>query len=345
MDIKLLNNFHEQGLVYKQYHWKLPLIIWNYSEKTQFDDLWNPITLRTRALVTDLEGNEVNNPIPKFFNYTETRGKYAGDYKKSMKIYTKYDGSYIQIFRYNGEVIITSRGSFASDQVKMVDEIDFDFNLIEEGKTYCFELIHPDNRIVVDYQGKKELVLLAVRNLSGSEDNLEDYTDKFSIAKLYPFEIRKFKDIKKLADLNIKNEEGFVVLFENGERCKVKFEEYLILHRLLSNITTISIWSLLKEGKDLDNIYLSKIPDEFYVKIHAYKKKLWLDYNSLHSRACSLMENLHESGNGDYPERKQFAEWVKKQENIIQPILFTLYDNKNTNDLIWKLIKPKNETL
>ncbi len=64
---EVLNKYHEDNLVYKQVHPTLPLTIWNYSEKVQYDNLWDDITLQTRGLVTDDKGNVVARPFKKFF--------------------------------------------------------------------------------------------------------------------------------------------------------------------------------------------------------------------------------------------------------------------------------------
>ena len=68
---EVLNRYHEEGLVYKQVHPTLPLTIWNYSEKVQYENLWDDVTLQTRGLVTDDKGNVVARPFKKFFNIEE----------------------------------------------------------------------------------------------------------------------------------------------------------------------------------------------------------------------------------------------------------------------------------
>jgi RNA ligase len=50
---EVLNKYFEEGLVYKQVHPTLPLTIWNYTEKVQYEGLWDDVTLQTRGLVTD----------------------------------------------------------------------------------------------------------------------------------------------------------------------------------------------------------------------------------------------------------------------------------------------------
>jgi hypothetical protein len=40
--------------------------------------------------------------------------------------------------------------------------------------------------------------------------------------------------------------EGFVVRFSNGERMKIKGEEYLRLHKIMTNLSTTGVWEVLK---------------------------------------------------------------------------------------------------
>ena len=49
--LEKLNSYFEAGLVYKQVHPTLPLIIWNYSEKVQYENLWDDITLQTNQTI------------------------------------------------------------------------------------------------------------------------------------------------------------------------------------------------------------------------------------------------------------------------------------------------------
>ena len=70
-----LNKYLEEGLVQKQVHPTLPLTIWNYTPKVQYENLWDEITLMTRGLVVDDLGNIVARPFAKFFNWEEKIGR------------------------------------------------------------------------------------------------------------------------------------------------------------------------------------------------------------------------------------------------------------------------------
>ena len=89
-------------MLYKQVHPTLPLTIWNYSEKVQYEGLWNDITLMCRGLVTDDEGNIVARPFKKFFNLDE--GKHTPT--SEFDVYMKLDGSLGILFNYKGEWVV-----------------------------------------------------------------------------------------------------------------------------------------------------------------------------------------------------------------------------------------------
>ena len=73
--LHLLEKYHQDGLLDKQNHPTLPLTIWNYTPKVQYEGLWDEITLQCRGLVTDDKGRIIARPFRKFFNLEE--GKYT----------------------------------------------------------------------------------------------------------------------------------------------------------------------------------------------------------------------------------------------------------------------------
>ena len=144
---EILNKYYEEGLVYKQVHPTLPLTIWNYSEKVQYDNLWDDITLQSRGLVTDNNGKIVARPFKKFFNIEEGKHTSTSDFD----VYEKMDGSLGILFNYNGEWVLATRGSFTSDQAVKGFEMlkNYDYEKLHKGYTYLFEILYNENRIVV----------------------------------------------------------------------------------------------------------------------------------------------------------------------------------------------------
>jgi RNA ligase len=195
-------------------------------------------------LVTDNEGNVVARPFKKFFNIEE--GKHTPT--EEFEVFEKMDGSLGIVFKYNNEVIYATRGSFASDQAKWMVNYGNQNNfkdILVEGFTYLFEIIYDDNRIVVKYD-YEDLVLLGMINTeTGYEVDL--YGDGVDVRLKNLINNLGFKVVKKYDGINdysvlkemIKDdEEGFVVRFSNGDRMKVKGEEYLRLHKMMTNVST-----------------------------------------------------------------------------------------------------------
>ena len=172
--LNILNDYKERGLLYSQTHPTLPLTIWNYTEKVQYESLWDEVTLATRGLVTDGSGRVVARPFSKFFNVEE--GKHTPT--QDFEVFEKMDGSLGIVFVYEGQVVYATRGSFASDQAKWMADWGGKYNfshIIVEGYTYLFEIIYPQNMIVVNYGGESRLVLLGViKTDTGEEASWDD---------------------------------------------------------------------------------------------------------------------------------------------------------------------------
>jgi RNA ligase len=329
----LLEEYYEEGWLIKQTHPTLPLTIWNYSQKTQYEGKWDEITLRCRGLVTDDEGNIVARPFKKFFNIEEAKHNAT----KEFDVYEKMDGSLGIFFYFKGEPVFASRGSFTSEQAikgtELLDKYNWERGTYE-GYTYMFEILYPENRIVVDYGEEEKLVVLGVINTTTGEDCKFDEMESegFNIVKKY----HTIKNYEHLKSLNWENKEGFVVKFENGDRCKIKFEDYLRLHKIMTEISTKSVWECLSKGDDIYEM-LKDVPDEFFKGIDAYIEELKSEYKSIEVKTSATFD-LYKDLN-----RKDFAESVKW--NKYAPILFKRMDGKDYSDAIWRVIKPKYKKL
>ena len=73
-DPQTLPTLIEQGYITSQVHPSLPLTIYNYTAKAQFDRYWVEATLACRGLVLDNNYQIVARPLPKFFNLSEYQG-------------------------------------------------------------------------------------------------------------------------------------------------------------------------------------------------------------------------------------------------------------------------------
>ncbi|AZI65111.1 hypothetical protein EHW12_12135 [Rhodococcus sp. NJ-530] len=249
-----LDEYVKIGLLRSQTNSAGTLTIYVYTETTQFDRLWNSVTRQARGLVLDNKSRCIIKCLPKFFNDNEPEAlleKPRDLDPTQLVVQDKVDGSLIQVANdpeYG--LVVTSKGSFASDQAMWAREIiDEQYppsvGYFEPGFTYIFELIHPDNRIVIDYGDRRELILLAVvENDTGKERDI--YSKRFlsfdRVAKLDPSTV---DNVEALNDKGLS--EGVVVNF-GGYRVKIKTAEYLRLHRIVTDFTPKRVWEALSNG-------------------------------------------------------------------------------------------------
>ncbi len=356
--LRLLNKYRNEGLLYSQVHPTLPLTIWNYTEKVQYEGLWDEVTLACRGLITDDTGTPVVRPFKKFFNYEELLGKNVipekGDY---VYVQEKMDGSLGILFNYKGEWVMAARGSFTSEQAIMGLEILKNRYILDSwAKEYAYlvEIIYPENRIVVDYGVEKVTFLSAVLNETYNWNQTDDtelhWTTSLLVFKgngIHRSDIVKteqhfnFSDelYKSLKSKNETNKEGFVLRFQPGNfRMKIKFEEYVRLHKIMTNLSTTSIWEVLSTGGNMDNL-LKDVPDEFYNKIKEYEDELKFMFNTLSNEYVIFfrdIQNVMDAVNGN---RSNFAHIAKQYK--YPSILFGMLDGKDVSPIIWKIVKPE----
>ena len=338
MDISLLTQYEKEGWLYSQRHPSLPLIIWNYSQSTQFEGFWNDITLSTRGLVTDEAGNIIARPFKKFFNIEEGRFTPTPDYK----VFEKMDGSLGILFFYNDEWIFATRGSFTSDQAVRGRQIlnKYKYKYLPTDCTYLFEIIYPENRIVVDYGNREELVLLGsvqtnnTGNIkAGYEwDIYEQGYEELGFKLVPQYTVDDFRQLKEMvAD----DAEGFIVAFTNGDKIKIKGAEYCRLHKVMTCISTLSVWDCLRNNDSLEEI-LKDVPDEFYVKIKEYRDELQSNFNFVKATIEAEFKLINKKL-GEVSD-KDFALYVMNHK--LRSFLFSLRKGREIDQAIWTMIRP-----
>lgn len=347
--LEVLEKYHNDGLVYKQVHPTLPLTIWNYSEKVQYEGLWDEITLQARGLVTDDKGNVVARPFKKFFNLEEKKHTSTDEFE----VFEKMDGSLGILFYYGNEWVFATRGSFASDQsIKGFEMLKtYNYDKLHKGYTYLFEIIYQENRIVCQYDFEDLVLLGMIETKTGYEVNLYDDGEDIRFKNLISnlgFKVvqrfDKFKDYQYLKQAIPDNKEGYVVKFSNGDRMKIKGEEYLRLHKIMTNLSTTSVWEVLSTGGKMEDL-LKDVPDEFYKKIKEYEKSLRYAFYQV-SEYCGKSHDYFRYGKYNdkevEPTKKEFAEHVMKNcHPPYRPVMFAMWDRKPYDQTIWKLLKPE----
>lgn len=197
------------------------------------------------------------------------------------------------------------------------------------------------NRIVVDYGNMEELVLLgAIHTESGEEMKYDSLTEINGHSFGFPIVQRYdgLKDFDKMKALNTDNKEGFVILFTNGFRMKVKFEEYVRLHAIVTNVSNKIVWAHLRDGLSFEEM-LDKVPDEFYDWVEDTKIMLERAYDAIELECFKKHNEISlEMGKLDTNTKKDFA--LRAVKFKYSGILFSMFDDKDYSKAIWNIIKP-----
>jgi RNA ligase len=246
LDRDLLDEMLAGGYIRTRFHPTLPLQIFNYAEKAQYERVWNEVTRTCRGLIVDtVSGEVVARPFPKFFNHGEEVGGVGLDTSGPVCVTDKLDGSLGILYPTGpGRFAIATRGSFISDQAVHATELwarrYAPAWTPRVGLTYLFEIIYPDNRIVVDYGTLDELVLLAVvsteagRTLPHSAHGWPG-----TLVPRFPYGSLA----EALSAPPRPGAEGLVVHFLTADqRLKIKQADYVALHRTITGLTARRLW-------------------------------------------------------------------------------------------------------
>ena len=320
-----------EGWLRSQRHPDADLWIFNYTEKTQYENHWTPETLACRGLILAADGEVVARPFAKFFNWGTPQAANLPLHEPFV-VTEKYDGSLGILYVLDRQTFIASRGSFTSEQAaegtRMLHEQTIQW---ARGTTPLFEIIYPSNRIVVDYGGRRELVLLGcIDNATGRDVAVDEYSGPRT-----PQITGHALD--ELATHERPNAEGYVVAFESGVRVKIKHAQYLRLHKIVTGVNARMLWESMRSGDSLDDL-LTDIPDE----IHD-----WIT-TTMGDLACAFEQRRAEA-DGVFRARPVGADRKALAQYFIASgadaaVLFRMLDGKPSDDLIWKAIRPGHDT-
>jgi len=304
--------FYGENHLVRRMHDTLPLSIITYTPDCQFGKSWNPITLNCRGIIFDVvTGELVARSFPKFFNMNEPCGLTFDELPKSEPyIQEKIDGSLGIVTKYKGEWLISTKGSFHSDQANYAREYllpKFTDKLDKIGKdlTFLCEIIYPENRIVVNYGGKNTLVIYAVYD--GTQEL--PYNEVLEIAEFIGMETPKLytrEEVGENYDKFFDNEEGYVLRwdFPNKEtvRIKVKSPSYVLAHRLFSGVSFARVLDIKREVELVDIPEMVKdVYDDMLAALNT--KAEWV-----RKMVILYIERLN---NEDFKTRKESAIWIQ----------------------------------
>lgn len=333
--------------------------VYNYTAQAQYSKTWNDVTLNSRGLIVDdSTGEVIARPFHKFFNYGESgkRGKKATRFPMDaeVEVTDKLDGSMGILYTcpLTGESRISTRGSMTSSQAEHATEVyqaRYEGNWEpEDGYTYLFEVIYPENRIVLNYGDTDDLMLIGKVNIETGVSTPLSQIDEWKWNRASVMGVRTLDEALALPPRP--NSEGVVVHFlKSDKRVKVKQEDYIRLHRIAFGLNSIRIWEALKAGTDLEQ-WKQALEEEFYSFVDTVSERLISDYRKYEDQVKDAYDQIKQSIPSDH-DQKTYALKVKEATStpdtkwMLGP-LFQIENRgfcNNVTDKIWDQVRPEME--
>jgi hypothetical protein len=257
-----------------------------------------------RGLILDGNGNVQTMGFRKFFTFRNylspklialSEGNTLRLPQEEYVISEKMDGTMGLLYWVEEIPYIATQRSFKATNAQRASQILHDkyshlFDKLDKSKSYIFEALFPESRVLVDYGNREDLVLIGVIDkTTGKEETHLHRKIGFPVAKDYTQEFGHIKNFDELKALNMPNLEGFVITYlESGIKIKLKFPWFDEAHEAMNEIihysikirqvrtqfnklmnidrsllSNFTIWEYLQNGKSGNEIF-RQIPYDYY---------------------------------------------------------------------------------
>lgn len=275
--------------------------------------------------------------LNKFFNKEEECAATI-HWQDGVKVLEKMDGTNIRLWWDEGKWHISTLGAIYTEFEEMTKACVFQFqnycDRLDKNCTYVYEMVGPQNRIVVHYK-ENALYFISKRNIvNGVENDDAPEALRNGVRVIPHYNCRNMWDTLKLLEGMDEEHEGVVVCDVHFNRVKLKTEWYLALHRVRGNgvLTVKRVVEMWQVGA-LDD-YMAAFPEynEFINNTLAAIKKLIEETEyAFHFLAAKPLS------------RKEFAAQVQKYAPLVQACCYALLDKKCANAYEFFIKMPKNK--
>jgi len=328
------------------------LTILNYTKRAQFTpELWNHVTDKCRGLIVDGAGNVVARPFEKFWNLNDARHPETlmENLPATAPLLTrKMDGSLGVGYELDGRWQVATRGSFTSDQALWASQwLRMNSPSIwPQGWTPLFEIVYPDNQIVVRYETSGLVLLTLVEIETGEEIAYAELlrhgeTNKIPVVEMFD------RPLAECVTEDVRNEEGYVAAWPRPGRTplrvKIKYANYVRLHRLLTQTNAVTVWEMLRDGLDVAEL-TTDVPAEFRAWIDGMVQRFRGAYEAIEDSARSAIEAYPgEKQIVDAEQKKAFALYVLAEHKEHSAVMFAMAGGKKYDAIVWKMIRPRGD--
>lgn len=240
---------------------ELRVLCYRISTHTTFD---TPLARECRGIVFDAEGTLIHRPLHKFFNMGETEANRIElfPWERVTSIAQKLDGSlvgFVPLENDRGQTVWVpkTKNSFVHPILSELPQTPEHksgavvrvLNHVGRAYTPVFEYTSPTNRIVVPYK-EPHMTLLAVRhNMTGAympEKELALLRRDTRFPEFSEVKFGRAQDVLSVARATKGIDmEGWVLTLDDGERVKIKTQDYILSHKLITGFSlqnTLEAW-------------------------------------------------------------------------------------------------------
>jgi hypothetical protein len=310
-------------------------VMLNYSQRDS--DFEDEIVRECRGVILDASLTPVCVPFFKFGNYGES---YAAKIDwATAKVEEKIDGSLIKLWHYNGKWNTATDGTIfatspvmkatgaVSEQFSTFADLfragagraGLDYNRLDTGCTYMFELVSPYNRVIVPYED------IDIYHI-GTRDNstLKEFECDIGVKKPAVYDCGNITDLIEMASRLRYCEEGYVVKDGTYNRIKVKGPAYVACHYLLQGVNDRKLLDLIRKNESAE--FLTYFP-EYKQNIDALAERFENLVNYLNAFVRDNVETAR------FETRKDFAAFASK--TLFPAFLFGWYDGRAADPREW----------
>lgn len=326
------------------------LTIYNYTDSAMYTPgAWdNPAVRQCRGVIVDASGQVIARPWAKFFNHGQTEAGVL-DLAAPVEVTDKMDGSLgVLYLDAAGRPSVATRGSFTSDQAIHATAVlreRYGMTRIDQTLTILVEIIYPENRIVCDYGDLDDLVLLGSVGIETGHYFGPEVTRHATgwlgpVTTTMPY--RSLLDA--LAAPPRPGAEGMCVRYlDRPQIVKIKQEDYVALHRIVTGLSERTVWETMCARKPHTDL-LDGLPDELHPWVVSVWDRIAGEAEQILGAAGAAYTDVVETlGPEGTWTRGDFAAQAKARPPLT-PYLFQMLDGRDTYPAILKTLRPHGDT-
>lgn len=289
------------------------------------NDLWNAddgFFLECRSVVINLKAEDiVIAPFRKFRNLNECPENdiavVTEEIKnaKTIEITNKLDGSMQCVRWYNGKIFMTGSQALCqekswrlADGLKMLDKRNKCMAESNDDLTFIYEYISLADAHVVKYTKDQEgLYLIGIRDVKTgrqfSYKEVSDFATRYGVPMTEIYD-KTFEEIlEDVKTIKSDDQEGFVVNID-GHMIKVKGDDYVQIHRVLSKISSINLIIESVAENKIDDL-ISKVPAAYRKRVFIVEKIVLNYVKNMEAEVQKYFDKAPKS------DKKSFMIWAE----------------------------------